>query len=236
MRRNSFPLCFGAVTDRKGRPPKGHGKPTLSRSELFFAAVSSLFFVSACMTFTSQASRFVPRDPTETLPPWRYQEMVAVVLSRSPNWKASEVKSLELLAWFSAKDDRPVYLNVALFCVELDGGDYGLAQLAQNPIPSARQPERQRAVATKWGLYDVWDDPWEPTVRFRSRPTAEAVKQFLRLWPGRRLDTSWSILTCGVRARTWRRALGMKGPERRDMCAHREGLSSIEPGGRNVEP
>lgn len=154
---------------------------------------------------------FFPSFPRDTLPPWRYVDMTQVVVEESGRWVPSEVEALELLAWYAQVDDRPLYVNVALFGVRLTGGRWALVQLAQNPIPDANYPAGTAARRTRWTLYYVTDVPWGPVALYSAKPTSRDVESFLAYWN----DTGgWRVLSRGFRSQTWNAFLGVPAPTR----------------------
>ena len=184
--------------------------------------IFSLAAVSTVACLAPRQYRFVPSDPSDTLPPWHYADLIEAVLCASPfpqvpspYWKSSEVNRAELLAWYGKVDDRPIYVNVALFWVELtpsvSGGRWALVQLGQNPIPTPENsPDSpgDRELRTKWGLYFIFDTKWEPVEIFDHPPTDDDVKMFLKNWDDSSLR--WTYLTSGVRLATWERLFGSK--------------------------
>jgi hypothetical protein len=176
------------------------------------ARVAALFAISAAWPVVAISApgshlRFLPSDPKETLPPWDYVEMVSVVVNQSsawfPRWRASDVEALELLAWSAKVDDRPVYVNYALFGARLRGKRWALAMLAQNPVPDRYMPQDERAKATRWGFVNVRDPSWSgPVAVFNKPPTRAEVDYFLNGWDWP--DERWVSLTEGVRPQAWK--------------------------------
>jgi hypothetical protein len=152
---------------------------------------------------------FVPKEGKDPLPPWRYADMTKVIVHESRAWKPREVDGVELLAWRATVDERPLYLNVAVFVVRLEGGRWALVQLGQTPIPTSRQTKNERDQETRWHIYSrISDSDWQPVTVFRQRPTSRQVEQFFESWQlvGERPP---SVITEGVRSETWKSVLGM---------------------------
>ena len=154
---------------------------------------------------------FIPSLPADTLPPWRYDEMTRVVVEQAGEWEASDVESLELLAWYAVVDDRPWYVNVALFGVRLSGGRWALAQIGQNPIPDRSVTFATASRRMDWNWYRITDVDWEPGTVFKGKPSPEAVDRYLRFWGDFR---GYRFLSHGFRARTWQAFWGLPAPAR----------------------
>ena len=157
-----------------------------------------------------QQYRFVPSSPGDTLPPWRYGDMVKAVLEATTDSKMPRIETLELLAWYGKVDDRPLYLNVALFWAEMSLPDstrsWALVQIGQNPIPWGEDTPENRRLSSEWRTYEIYDVDWRPIAVFDHPPTTLDVRQFLEYWDQ---DVSgWKYLTSGVRIETWKRLIG----------------------------
>jgi hypothetical protein len=152
---------------------------------------------------------FIPSIPKDTLPPWRYDDMTRVVAEQSGVWSPHEVRDLELLAWYAVVDDRPLYVNAALFGVRLTGGRWGLAQLGQNPIPDPHVPPERASARMNWFFWRITDVDWEPAAVFAHKPSPEDIDRFLRFWHE---QTYWRTLSQGFRAQTWQAFLGVPAP------------------------
>ena len=148
--------------------------------------------------------RHSPLDPSDTLPPWPYHDIVEGVLGASRDWEPSDVKHVELLAWYGKVDSRPWYVNVALCWVELEDR-WALVQLAQNPVPPDEKP-KHREFHSRWHAYYIYDIKWRPVAIFDRPPTASDVEHFLTEWDDS--GRGWKYLTRGVRTQTLKRLLG----------------------------
>ena len=140
--------------------------------------------------------------------------MVEPVVYDSPYWQPTEVRRAELLAWYAKVDDRPLYVNVALFWLELSPinskGRWALIQLGQNPIPHDSDSPENRPWRTSWRPYIINDAKWEPFAIFDHAPTAGDIREFMREWDDS--SSRWKYLSAGVRAETWERLIGEKPP------------------------
>jgi hypothetical protein len=141
--------------------------------------------------------------------------MVDVVVNKasawSRGWRPSDVEALELLAWVAMRDDRPVYVNHALFGAKLRGRRWVLAMLAQNPIPDRHMREQERVRAARWHLVEVRDLSWSGPVKvFHHLPGRQEIEYFLNGWNWP--DGTWVSLTEGVRPRAWNEILGAAPP------------------------
>lgn len=152
---------------------------------------------------------FVPSLPKDTLPPWRYDDMTRVVVEESGSWSRREVLAVELLAWYAVVDDRPLYVNVALFGVRLSGGRWALVQLAQHPIPEPSVATGHAGMRTGWLYYVIFDVDWNPVAVFKGKPSTLEVDAFLRFWSE---QNPWQVLSQGFRAQTWQAFLGLPVP------------------------
>lgn len=152
---------------------------------------------------------FVPSLPKDTLPPWTYDDMTRVVVELSGSWSRREVLAVELLAWYAVVDDRPLYVNVALFGVRLSGGRWALVQLAQNPIPGPFVAGGSSQLRTGWSPYLIFDVDWNPVAVFKGKPSTLEVDAFLRFWFE---QGGWQVLSQGFRTQTWQAFLGLPAP------------------------
>ena len=152
---------------------------------------------------TADYRNFVPSDPSDVLPPWRYLDMVETVVDGwKQQWTVADVEEVEVLAWYAMVDDRAWYVNGALLCLRLTRGRWALAQIAQNPIPDSRVSPQRRDVDTRWNYHFIFDVTWQPGVAYSHRPTAAEVDDFLQRW---RTPTDFRITAEGVRKKTWQR-------------------------------
>jgi hypothetical protein len=154
--------------------------------------------------------------------------MTRTVVNASNVWKPSEVLAVELIAWYSRADNRGGYANVALFCVALAKQNWGLIQIVQNPIPDPDMPTNRRGALSEWALFHVTDTPWKAARRYASRPNSDEVDLFLTYW--REEMPEWTVLTEGVRARTWTTLTGLPVP--RALGPHGSGDHTRPPGNK----
>lgn len=170
----------------------------------------AVFAVLALCCAVPPQYRFVPSIPGDTLPPWRYGDMVQAVLEAADAWNMPDIKTLELLAWYGKVDDRPRYVNVALFWAEMASSHstrkWALFQIGQNPIPWGDDKPKNREVGSEWGIYTIFDVDWRPIAVFDHPPTNLDAREFLRYWD--KSTSGWKYLTSGVRTETWKRLLG----------------------------
>ena len=173
------------------------------RSALTFFMVAYSALASGGPSAAPDYRSFVPADPVDALPPWRYLDMVeTVVTGWKQQWTVADVEEVEVLAWYAMVDDRPLYVNEALLCLRLTRGRWALAQLAQNPIPDPHVAPQKRDAGTRWNYHVIFDMAWQPGAVYSQRPTVAEVDDFLQRW---REQRGFRITTEGVRKKTWQR-------------------------------
>jgi hypothetical protein len=174
--------------------------------------LAALWLLAAVGCVAPVQYRYTPLTPADTLPPWPYGDMVKAVLDASNAWKPSEVKDLELLAWYAKVDDRPLYVNVALFWAELSPSlnKWALVKIAQNPVPWGNDKPENRRFRSQWHPSVCCDCGWEPVEMFNHPPTTADIQRFMREWDDG--SPGWVYLTSGVRAATWKRLIGEEPP------------------------
>src|ERR1700722_5137237 len=147
-------------------------------------------------------------EAAETKPATSTNQVTADSIARdleqqfSEEFRYRDVKSSYLLVFKAEVDDRPLYVESALFAIELTNAEWRL-------VHAWRSPKEDKAEDRLWQVAEVDDAPFTGSQDYSHRPKKKEVEKFLRdTWWQFKASEDFRLIRGEVYSETWKTALG----------------------------